>query len=64
MIWYTLRKPIQWVEGMAGIWSRHDPLVMGLVQRLVNSRMVQTPVDPVDAQIGEQDKQRELQDVV
>lgn len=64
MVWHTLSKPIQRVEGMAGIRSRHDPLVMGLVQCLVNLGMVQTPVDPINAQIGEADKQRELQDVV
>jgi len=64
MVWHTLCKPIQWMESMAGIWRRHDPLVMGLVQRLVNFGMVQAPVDPVNAQIREEEKQGKLKNVV
>lgn len=64
MVWYTLCEAIHRVEGVAGIRCRHDPLVMWFVQRLVNRRIVQTPVDPVDTQIGEGNEQRELEEVV
>lgn len=44
--------------------ARHDPLVVRLVQGLVNRRVVQATVDPVDAEIGERDEQRELNEAV
>lgn len=56
VVWHTLCKAIQRMKGMAGIWGWHYPLVMGLVQRLVNFRMVQPPVNPVDAQVRKADK--------
>lgn len=49
---------------MACVWGRHDPLVVWLVERLVDCRVVQTPVDPVDAEIGKGDEYWELQVVV
>ena len=49
---------------MARKGGRHDPLVMGLMQRLVYLRMVQAPVDPIDEEIGEADKEGKLQKVV
>ncbi len=64
VVWHTLCKPIQRMKRMAGIWGWHDPLVMGLVQRLVDFRMVQAPVNPVDAQVRKADKQGELHNVV
>ena len=45
-------------------WCGHDPFMMRLVQGSVYYRMVQTAMDPVDAQIREADEQRELKDIV
>ena len=44
--------------------ARHDPLVMRLVQGLVDQRVVHATVNPVDAEIGEHDEQRELDEAV
>ena len=59
-----LRKAIERVEGMAGIRRGHDPLVMGLVKVLVDERVVQVAMDPVDAEIGEDEEDGELEEVV
>ena len=64
VVWYTLREAIHRVEGVAGVRCRHNPLVMRLVQGPVNSGMMQTPVDPVDAQIGEDNEQWKLKEIV
>jgi len=64
VIRYALRKAIQWMERMARIGRGHDPLMMRFVQSLVNQRVVQPPMDPVDEEIGEQDKEGELNEVV
>lgn len=61
---YTLRESIYGVEGVAGVRCRHNPLVMRFVQRFVNRGMMQTPVNPVDAQICEENEQWELKEVV
>ena len=60
----ALRKPVDGVESVAGVGRRHDPLVVRLVQVLVDGRVVKTAVDPVDAEIGEHDEERELEEVV
>lgn len=44
--------------------ARHNPLVMGLVEGLVDQRVVQAAVNPVDAEIGEGDKKRKLEDAI
>lgn len=64
MVWYTLREAIHGVEGVAGVRGRHNPLVMRFVQRLVDSGVMQAPVDPVDTQIGEGNEQWELNVIV
>jgi len=64
VIRYTLRKAIQWMESMARIRRGHDPLMMRFVQSLINQWVVQTPMDPIDEEIGEQDKEGELDDAV
>lgn len=64
VVWYTLREAIHGVEGVAGVRRRHNPPVMRFVQRLVYLGMMQAPVDPVDAQIGEGNEQGELKEVV
>ena len=64
VIWDTLGKAIQGVEGVASIGGWHDPFMMRFVQRPVNHGMMQRSVDPVDAQIGEDNEQWKLKEVV
>ena len=64
MIWQTLCKAIQRVESVRCKRRGHDPLMMRLVQRLVHTLVVQPAMDPVNAGVGEEDEQRELQPVV
>lgn len=40
VVGHTLGVAVKGVESMAGIWSRHNPLVMRLVQVPVDQRMV------------------------
>ena len=60
----ALRIAVHGMESVRGERRRHNPFVVGLVQRLVDALVVQTAVDPVDAKVGEADKQRKLQPVV
>ncbi len=60
----TLDPPVQWMERMACIWGWHDPFVMRLMERLVDHGMMQTPVDPIDAEICKSYEERELQIVI
>lgn len=64
MVGNTLRPAIDGVEGMGRIGSGHDPFVVRLMQSLVNKRVVKTTVNPVDAEICEEQEKRELQDAV
>lgn len=59
-----LGKSIKRVEGVAGVRRGHDPLVVGLVEVLVDLGVVQPAVDPVDAEVGEDNEEGELDDVV
>lgn len=61
---YALRITIERVKGMARVGCRHDPLMVRLVQVLIDPRMMQTAVDPVDAEVGEAEEKRELENVV
>ena len=60
----ALRPAVERVEGVRGEGAGHDPLVVRLVQGLVDQRVVEAAVNPVDAEIGEGDEQRELDDAV
>lgn len=64
MVRHTLCEAIQRVESMACVWGRHDPFVMGFVKNFVNLWVVQASVDPVDEEIGKDNKQGELQVVI
>lgn len=55
---------VERVERVGCVGRGHDPLVVRLVQVLVDARVVQPAVDPVDAEVGEAEEERELQDVV
>lgn len=59
-----LRPAVHRVEGVRCVRRRHDPFVVRLVQGFVQARMVQAAVNPVDEEIGEEDKEGELQVVV
>lgn len=60
VVGHTLRPTVHRVESMRREGARHDPLVVRFVQGLVDQRVVQATVNPVDAKIGERDEQREL----
>ena len=59
-----LGEAIDGVEGVRGIRRWHDPLVMRLMEVLVDEWMVQATMYPIDTEVGEADKERELQNVV
>lgn len=56
MIWQALCKAVQGMESVRRKRRGHDPFVMGLVQRLVNTFVVQTAMDPVNTGISEEDE--------
>lgn len=64
MIWNTLRKAIQRMERVTGKRRRHDPLMMRLVQALVQQFAVQATMDPVNEEIRKHDEEGYLEDVV
>ena len=49
---------------MAGEGRGHDPLVVRLVKVLVDERVVEVAMDPVDAEVGEDEEDGELEEVV
>lgn len=49
VVWKTLSIAIERVESVRGKGSGHDPLVVWLVDVLVDAGMVKSTVDPVDA---------------
>lgn len=55
---------IKRVEGVRCEWSRHDPLVVRLVESLVDRTVMQTAVNPVDQEIGKGDEEWELEQSV
>lgn len=60
----TLGPAINGVERVGRKGTRHNPLVVRLVQGLIDEGMMQAAVDPVDKEIGKGDEQRELQNTV
>lgn len=64
VVWDALRKSIKRVESMRRKWCRHNPLVMWLMQRLVDQWVVQTSVNEVDEKVGEEEEERELEPLV
>ena len=51
MVRYALREPIQRVKRMACVWRRHDPFMMWFMQRLVEHRMMQPSMYPIDQKV-------------
>jgi hypothetical protein len=64
VVWNGLRKSIKGMEGMRSEGRWHDPLVVWLVEVLVDPWMVKTPVDPVDEEVCEEEEDGELEDIV
>lgn len=52
---------VERVESVRGERRGHDPLVVRLVQLLVNHGVVQAAVNPVDEEVGEADEEGELE---
>ena len=59
-----LSEPVKGMESVGGKGSWHNPLVVRLVQPLVDQWVVQVSVDPVDAVVREAEKEGELKKVV
>lgn len=60
MVWHALSKPVKWMEGMARKRGWHDPFMVWFMESLVNQRMMQAPVYPVDEEICKGDEEWEL----
>lgn len=56
MVRKTLSVAVGGVESVRGEGSRHDPLVMRLVDVLVDAGVVETAVNPVDSRVGEEEE--------
>src|SRR2546421_11821408 len=55
MVWQALGKAVQRVKGVARKRGRHYPFVVRFMKRLVDSGVMQTTVDPVDEEVGEEE---------
>jgi len=64
VVWDALGEAVEWVEGVRCVRRWHDPFVVRLVETLVDHWMVQAAVDPVDAEVGEDEEEWQLQQVV
>lgn len=64
VVGHTLGPAIDGVKRVGRKRTRHNPLVVRLVQGLVDEGMMQAAVDPVDKKIGKGDEQRELKNTV
>ncbi len=58
MVRAALQKSVKRVESITSKWSRNDPKVMSFVQMLVNSRMMKSSMDEVDAHIGKEQEEK------
>ena len=63
-VWHTLSESIQRMKRMARVWRGHYPLVVRLMQSLVNLRVVQTSVDPIYEKVGEGHEKGDLYVIV
>ena len=61
MVRKRLRVTVQRVECVGCERRGHDPLVVRLVKSLVDSFVVETTVNPVDAEIGKGNEEGELE---
>lgn len=61
---HALAVTVERVECVGSVWRWHNPLVVWLVEALVDEWVVQASVDPVDAKVGKHDEHWELYEVV
>ena len=64
VVGHGLQPPVDGVECNRGVGCWHDPFVVRFVQGFVDGRVMETSVDEVDAAVGEDEEQRELEVVV
>ena len=64
MIWNALKPAVHRMEGMTGERGWHNPLVMRLVEGLVHSWVMQSSMNPIHQEVGEEDEKWELQYIV
>lgn len=64
VVGHTLCPPIQGVERITGIRCGNNPFVMRLVKPLIDERVVQCAVDPVNTKVRKRDEQRVLDPIV
>lgn len=61
---HRLRESVERVERVGSVGRRHDPLVVRLMQRLIDRRVVQPAMDKVDPEVGEDEEEGDLEEVV
>lgn len=61
---HTLRPTIEWMKSVRCERGGHNPFMMWFVQGSVDQRMMQTAMNPVDEEVGEQDEKWKLNKVV
>ena len=64
VVGHTLGPAVERMESVRGVGTGHDPLVVRLVECLVDAGVVQAAVDPVDKEIGEAYEEGELDEAV
>ena len=64
MIRNRLREPIERVKRMRRERRGHDPLMMRFMQRLINRRVMQSPMNEINKKIREEEERRELREIV
>lgn len=64
VIRHRLSETIKRMERIRSIRARHDPLVVRLVQTLVDHGVVQPAMDPVDHKVGKHDEEEGLHPLV
>lgn len=55
----ALKESVDWIESVTGEWGRDDPKMMGLMEVLVDFGMMEASVDPIDAHVSEEQKEKE-----
>src|SRR5437879_6062436 len=55
-----LCKPIKGMKSMTRIRSRYDPFMVWLMQYLIDHRMMQSSMNPINPEIREKQEKREL----
>jgi len=64
VVWDRLCEAIERMESMRREWRGHDPFVVRLVEVLVDAWVMEPSVNPVNEEVGKQQENRELQDVI